>query len=204
VGLGTETVPAIARASGFPVLALAERLWGPLALLAPLAMLNSAVAATAACFNGGTRTWYGMARAGSLPAGLAVVHPRRKTPDNAIHLMLGLQVVGLGLNALFGPELVFPTWAVTLTLGLITMYVLANLGVIRHYWRRPERSLITHLAFPVLSSAAVLYVGYRSMVPLPDDSSRYALYLFVGYSALGGVALSLSRARRPAPVASAV
>jgi len=195
VGLGTDTVGAIAKASGFPVLGLAERLWGPLALLAPLAMLNSALAATAACFNGGTRTWYGMARSGSLPAALAKVHPRRRTPDNAIHVMLGLQLVGGALNLVFGPELVFPTWAVTLTLGLITMYVLANLGVIRHYHKRPDFNPVTHLVFPVLSSLAVLYVGYRSMVPLPDDSSRYALYLFVGYTALGGVVLLVLKLR---------
>jgi amino acid transporter len=201
VGLGTADVGAIAKSSGFPVLALAQRLWGPLALLAPLAMLNSALAATAACFNGGTRTWYGMARAGSLPAALGKVHPRRQTPDNAIHLMLALQLVGLLLNAAFGPELVFPTWAVTLTLGLITMYVLANVGVIRYYWRSPERNVITHVVFPVISSVAVLYVGYRSMVPLPDDSSRYALYLFLGYTALGGVVVSLrGRARATRPV----
>ncbi len=195
VGLGTDRATELGQATGFPVLALAERLWGPFALLAPIAMLNSALAATAACFNGGTRTWYGMARAGSLPAALGKIHPRRKTPDNAIHVMLGLQVVGGALMAIFGPELVFPTWAVTLTLGLIVMYVLANLGVMRHYFRHPRRNLIVHVVFPVISSAAVLGFGYLSMVPLPDDSSRYALYLFLAYTAIGGAILVVLKLR---------
>src|SRR5262249_11030333 len=93
IGIGTDRIDDIANASEFPVFALARRVWGGAWILAPIAMLNSALAATAACFNGGTRTWYGMARSGSLPSALAHVSPRRRTPDNAIHLMVGLQFV---------------------------------------------------------------------------------------------------------------
>lgn len=64
IGIGTDDVGQIKSASAFPVFALAKRVWGGFWVLGPLAMLNSALAATAACFNGGTRTWYGMARAG--------------------------------------------------------------------------------------------------------------------------------------------
>ncbi len=60
VGIGTNAVSDITTAKEFPVFTLARRVWGSLWILAPLAMLNSALAATAACFNGGTRTWYGM------------------------------------------------------------------------------------------------------------------------------------------------
>ena len=71
------------------------------------------------------------------------------------------------------------------------MYVLANLGVIRHYAteRRAERNLITHVAFPVLSSIAVLYVGYKSVVPLPDPPARYAILFFALYTAIGAAIL---------------
>jgi amino acid transporter len=191
VGIGVDRVGTITAAREFPVFTLATRVWGRLWILAPLAMLNSALAATAACFNGGTRTWYGMARSGSLPAALARIDPRRRTPDNAIHLMLGLQLVSGGLCAVFGTSAVFPTWALTLTLGLIVMYVLANLGVIRHYLTeaRAELNPVTHLIFPVLSSVAVLFVGYKSVVPLPDPPARYALFIFVCYTALGAAVL---------------
>jgi amino acid transporter len=192
VGIGTSSVDEIANAKEFPVFLLARRVWGTLWILAPLAMLNSALAATAACFNGGTRTWYGMARSGSLPLALAKVNPTRKTPDNAIHLMLGLQFVGGFACTIFGPEAVFPTWALSLTLGLITMYVLANIGVVRYYAteKRSEWNSIVHLVFPVLSTIAMLYVGYKSIVPLPDPPARYALLLFVVYTALGGALLA--------------
>jgi amino acid transporter len=199
VGIGTDRVATITTAKEFPVFTLAAGVWGGLWVLAPLAMLNSALAATAACFNGGTRTWYGMARSGSLPAALGKVHPRRKTPDNAIHLMVGFQIGAGILTAVFGAEAVFPTWALTLTLGLIVMYVLANLGVIRHYRTeaRAEFNPITHLLFPVISTVAVLFVGYKSIVPLPDPPARYAIFFFLAYTAAGvGVLLYLkSRGR---------
>jgi amino acid transporter len=191
VGIGIDRVGTIAAAREFPVFTLATRVWGRLWILAPLAMLNSALAATAACFNGGTRTWYGMARSGSLPAALGRIHPRRRTPDNAIHLMLGLQLVSGGLCAVFGIDAVFPTWALTLTLGLIVMYVMANLGVIRHYRTEARRqfNVVVHLIFPILSSVAVLYVGYKSVLPLPAGPARYALFFFVAYTAAGALVL---------------
>jgi amino acid transporter len=197
VGIGTDRVASIAAAKEFPVFTLATRVWGSLWILAPLAMLNSALAATAACFNGGTRTWYGMARSGSLPAALGKVHPVRKTPDNAIHLMLGFQLLGGTLMAIFGVEAVFPTWALTLTLGLIVMYVLANIGVVRHYRTeaRAEFNVITHLLFPAISTIAVLFVGYKSIVPLPDPPARYAIFFFLIYTAAGGAILLYLKSR---------
>jgi amino acid transporter len=187
IGIGTSSVGSIATAREFPVFALARRVWGPFWILAPLAMLNSALAATVACFHGGTRTWYGMARAGSLPSLLARVNRKRKTPDNAIHLMLALQIVGGLLCAVFGSDAVFPTWALALTLGLITMYLLANAGVVRCYLteKRSEFSPILHLVFPILSTVAMLVVAYKSVVPLPEPPARYALVLFLGYTAVG-------------------
>ncbi len=199
VGIGVDQVGAITSAKEFPVFALAQRVWGGAWILAPLAILNSALAATAACFSAATRTWYGMARSGSLPAGLAKVHPRRKTPDNAIHLMVGVQFVGAALNAIWGPTTVFPTWAMTLTLGLIVMYVLANIGVFRHYYLRTRSEFrpVVHLIFPVISTVAVLIFAWKSVVPLPDPPARYGLFLIVVYTAIGaGILISLKRKGR--------
>jgi amino acid transporter len=192
IGIGVDHVGDIAIAKEFPVFSLAHRVWGRAWILAPIAMFNSALAATAACFNGGTRTWYGMARSGSLPGALARVSPTRRTPDNAIHLMVGLQFVGGLVCAIFDTEAVFPTWALSLTLGLIVMYVLASAGVVRYYAteKRSEWDVVLHLVFPAISTVAMLYVGYKSIVPLPDPPARYALFVFVGYTALGAALLA--------------
>ena len=133
IGIGTSDVAKIRPSSAFPVFELARRVWGRAWVLGPLAMLNSALAASAACFNGGTRTWYGMARSGSLPKALAMLHPVRKTPDNAIHAMLACQLLSAVLAVSIKPEIALPVWGFALTLGLITMYVLANLGVLKYY-----------------------------------------------------------------------
>lgn len=191
IGIGTDDVGQIKSASAFPVFALAKRVWGGFWVLGPLAMLNSALAATAACFNGGTRTWYGMARAGSLPQALAKVHPVRKTPDNAIHLMLGCQLVSAALVLAIKPELALPVWAFTLTFGLITMYVLACLGVIKHYATvgRAQHSVLRHVVWPSLAATSMLFFGYKAVVPLPDQGLRVAVYFFLGYSVLGAAVL---------------
>jgi amino acid transporter len=197
VGIGTHDVASIATAKEFPVFTLATRVWGGLWILVPFAALNSAIAAAVACFNAGTRMWYGMARTGSLPAALARVNDRRRTPDNAIHLMVLLQLVGGALCAVFGAGAVFPAWALAITLGLITMYALANLGVVKYYATeaRKEWRVVTHLLFPALSTVAVLYVGWKSIVPLPPPPARYALYLFVAYTLAGGGVLLYLRSR---------
>ena len=191
IGIGTDDVAKIKTSTAFPVFQLAKRVWGRAWVLGPLAMLNSALAATAACFNGGTRTWYGMARSGSLPAALAKTHPVRKTPDNAIHLMLGCQLISALLVVAIKPEQALPAWAFALTLGLISMYVLANLGVIKYYATeaRAERKLLKHVVWPVVSTVSILYAGYRSVVPLPDPGLAIAIYFFLGYSALGAAVL---------------
>jgi amino acid transporter len=190
IGIGTDDVAKIKASEAFPVFELAKRVWGKAWVLGPLAMLNSALAATAACFNGGTRTWYGMARSGSLPQALAKVHPLRKTPDNAIHLMLGCQLLSALLVVVLTPGAALQAWVFALTLGLITMYVLANLGVIKYYATeaRAEWNIVKHALWPVISTLSILYAGYRSVVPL-DPQLRGAVYFFLGYTALGGAVL---------------
>jgi amino acid transporter len=191
IGLGTDDVGKLASSRAFPVFELAKRVWGPAWLLGPLAILNSALAASAACFNGGTRTWFGMARSGSLPRFLARVNPKRQTPDNAISLMLGCQLLSglmvVGIDA----DSALPVWAFALTFGLVAMYVLASLGVIKYYSgeARAERNLLKHVVCPALSIVAMLVVAYKSLFPLPDERLRFAVYFFLGYSALGGLVL---------------
>jgi len=84
--LGTDDVAKIKKPQQrFPVFELAKaRVGQGLGSWGPLAMLNSALAATAACFQRWhARTWYGMARSGQLAA-LAGQGATRgeNTPDN--------------------------------------------------------------------------------------------------------------------------
>ena len=84
VGIGVSKVGSIPTATAFPVATMAQRVWGGAWVLLLFALLNSAIALSIACFNGGTRTWYAMGRSGVLPKIVGKVNPTRKTPVNAI------------------------------------------------------------------------------------------------------------------------
>src|SRR5256886_8613641 len=89
-------------ASAFPVATMAQRVWGGAWVLLLFALLNSAIALSIACFNGGTRTWYAMGRSGVLPKMVGKVNPTRKTPVNAISLQVGVQVLAFACVLIWG------------------------------------------------------------------------------------------------------
>src|SRR5438034_1078023 len=132
-GIGVTKVGGIPTATAWPVATFAQRVWGGAWVFLLFALLNSAIAVSIASFNGGTRTWYGMGRSGVLPTALGKVNPKRKTPDNSIHLEVGMQVVAFACVLIWGVSDVFITWANAITIGLVLMYILANIGVVKYY-----------------------------------------------------------------------
>jgi amino acid transporter len=197
VGIGVDRVSGIPEASAFPVFTLATRVWGDAWVILLFALINSAIAVAIACFNGGTRTWYGMGRTGVLPKALAEVSPTRKTPDKAIAVQAGVCAFAFLLMLIFSVEDVFFTWALTITLGLILMYIGANLGVFRYYRtvKKAEFNPLLHGVMPLVASLAVAYVGYKSVVPLPDPPVKYAPLILVGWLVLGALVLVWQNAR---------
>ena len=164
VGFGVDKVGEISFDIPFPVTTVAERVWGGGWVLLLFALLNSAIAVSIACFNGGTRTWYAMGRSGVLPSALGRVTPSRQTPDNAIHLQVAVNVVAFALVLIFGAEDTFFTWANMITLGLISMYLLTNIGVARYYLTeaRSQFNPLLHIVVPGIASVAGLVVVWKS------------------------------------------
>jgi amino acid transporter len=164
VGIGVSKVGSIPTASAFPVATLAQRVWGGAWVLLLFALLNSAIALSIACFNGGTRTWYAMGRSGVLPKMVGKVNPTRKTPVNAISLQVGVQVLAFACVLIWGAEDVFFSWANAITIGLVLMYVLCNVGVVRYYLTegRGQFNPLLHIVVPVVASAAGIVVVWKS------------------------------------------
>jgi amino acid transporter len=164
VGIGVSKVGSIPTASAFPVATLAQRVWGGAWVLLLFALLNSAIALSIACFNGGTRTWYAMGRSGVLPKMVGRVNPTRKTPVNAISLQVGVQVLAFVCVLIWGAEDVFFSWANAITIGLVLMYVLCNIGVVRYYLTegRAQFNPLLHIVVPVIASAAGVVVVWKS------------------------------------------
>jgi amino acid transporter len=200
VGIGVNKTGAIPTAAAFPVATLAQRVWGGAWVFLLFALLNSAIAVSIACFNGGTRTWYGMGRSGVLPTALGKVNPRRKTPINAIHTEVGMQVVAFVCVLIWGATNVFLSWANAITIGLVLMYILANIGVVKYYLTegRPQFNPLLHVVIPVVASAAGVVVVWKSYFS-PFTSTGpvfWGLMTFIVVLAITILALVFMRIRR--------
>jgi len=199
VGVGVSKTGTIPTAAAFPVATLSQRVWGGAWVLLLFALLNSAIAVSIACFNGGTRTWYGMGRSGVLPTALGKVNPNRKTPINAIHLEVAMQVVAFACVLIWGATDVFLSWANAITLGLVLMYILANIGVVKYYLSegRAQFNPLLHVIVPLIASAAGVVVVWKSYFS-PFTSSGvvfWGLLVFIAVLAVTIVALLYLRAR---------
>ena len=164
-------------------------------MLVLLALLNSSIAVSIACTTDSARNWYAMSRSGAFPAWLNHVHPAYHTPSRAVLAQSALALsVALGVGAWIGPDQSFFVLGLVGTLAYVVVYLLGNLGVIR-FFRTTQRAAfnpILHLAFPVLSSIALLWVAYKSLDPLPAAPVRYApivagLWLVFGLLTLWGL-----------------
>jgi amino acid transporter len=187
-GWGNSQIASFASSTEAPVILLAKRLWGAAWILVLLAVTNSILAVAIAGTNSATRVFFAMGRARALPAILDYVHPRFQTPRNAIVLeTLITLAVGLGVGFRIGPDQEYYVLGVAMTLGLMFIYFAGNIGVYFFYRRqRPaEFSFLLHFLLPLLSSISLVWVAYKSAVPLPEPPVRYApvlaaLWLLIG------------------------
>ena len=77
--------------------------------------------------------------------------------------------------------------AYVLVLGVIFVYIAANVGVVVYYWTkaRNEFSWIKHFIFPVGTSLVLIYSIYAAFVPLPAPPNNWtpltaAIWLGIG------------------------
>jgi amino acid transporter len=126
--------------------------------------------------------WYSMGRSVAFPKLFAKVHPKYKTPTNAIFAQLALSLtIGLAADIFtpapgeaFGSRLgahqdvaFFFIDGLILVLGIAFVYLIANVGVIFYYWRqrRSEFNVLWHLILPVVSGAVLIYALAESFPP---------------------------------------
>ena len=196
IGWGTNDVNNLVASQEMPFFQLAKRFWGPGWIVILFALLNSMLAVAVATTLVSTRMWYAMARSGCLPESLARIHPGYKTPVRAIIFQsLVTLAVGPGLGFWIGPQQEYVLMGTVLTLALVLIYCAGNLGVFLHYrnHRRAEFQPVLHAVFPLLSSVAVLWVGYKSVVPLPPAPVTYAPVIVAGWLALGVCVLAVMK-----------
>ena len=194
VGWGTDNLTKLPSSSELPALVIAHRVWGSLWVLALIAIFTSALGVSLACQNVASRMWFGMGRAGVLPASFGQVDPVRKTPTMAVTAQFVVSaVLGLPVAWWLKPDKAFILLVgYVLVIAVIFVYLAANLGVVLYYWRvrRSEFNWILHFVFPVGTSAILLYSVYKSFypwLPHPYNLSPFiaGAWLLLGLAALG-------------------
>jgi amino acid transporter len=136
--------------------------------------------------------WYKAGEIGAFPKPFGHVHGRFRTPDVAIAFQFLLNVFsGLALGFAYGPDLIFFfLTGLTLVLGVIFVYTLANVGVFFYYRREypSEFSWFSHFLVPLGATAALAYLLYKSFTPFPASPYKWSP-LIVGLWILGGIAI---------------
>src|SRR5439155_18400762 len=114
-------------------------------------------------------------------------------PTRAIALQIGVALaIGLGLGFWIGPVKTLVMLGLVYSLGLVLIYGVGNLGVVRYFIRVERRAFnpIVHLVFPIASTAALAWAAWKSVHPLPAKPTEYAplivgLWLAAGVACLG-------------------
>jgi amino acid transporter len=188
VGWGTANLGALANSPTAPAFVLAERLWHGGWVVVLIALVNSGLGVCIACTTSSTRTVYGMARTGVLPAPLGRVHAGHGTPWVAVAVQTVVAVtIALAVGLPLGPYNLFNMLGTTGTFVYIPIFILMNFAAWNYFrrYQRQEFSVIKHVAFPVVSTAALVIIGWKSIVPLPAWPVWLAPVIAAGYLAAG-------------------
>lgn len=188
-GWGTDHMPSFASSSQLPAFVLGHRFWGGAWIIVLIALFNSALAVAIATTNSATRFLYGMARTGVLPRRLTGVHPRFRTPINAIALQTVINVLlGIVLPIAVGVSNVYNITGTWFTFALAPVYIVANVGLFVYYRRThpDELNWFKHALIPLIGSAALVLVVYYSVNPLPAYPVSLAPFIVLGWILIGG------------------
>jgi amino acid transporter len=149
------------------------------------ANIANALAAQAAV----SRVLFAMGRDGKLPAVLARVHPRFRTPYISTLLVAGISVA---VGFLFANRVDELTRIVNF--GALTGFLLLHLAVIRHHIvRGGSRNWLRHLLMPLAGFAVIGYVLYEM-----DAAAKFLGAVWIGVGIVYFAVLSVLLKRSPA------
>jgi amino acid transporter len=145
-------------AAAVPFVTAAQKISGILAFLAYIAGFTSTMSAMIAGSNSQSRLIFNAAREGLLPATLAKLHSRRRTPWVSFLVFVG---IGLAIVYIFGwnvdPVTFFGDIATLGTILVSVTYLVSNIALPVYYRKyQPEQfSWLRHLLLPVLGILAI-------------------------------------------------
>ncbi len=193
-GVGIALTEAQLNESSLPTATAMEMVFNsPLAAkVMIIAGLAGIVTSWNAFFIGGSRAIYAMAHAKMLPAFLAKLHPKYKTPTNAILL--------IGVITFFAPligrkALVYLVNAGSLSIIIAYFMVCMSLLVLRR--REPNMPRPFFLKYGIFVGAAgcfmAVFLGYMYLPFSPAALTKEEWWIFGGWMVFGYVLYSIAR-----------
>jgi amino acid transporter len=176
-------------AAPIPFLAVAHNIAAFLALCGYFAGMTSTLGVLISAANSQSRLIFNAGREGLLPKWLGKVHPRRRTPMNAIYAFVafaGLIIVIWALGHLIGgstghmdPITFFVESSTMGTILILVVYFLSNLALPFYYrkYRPQEFNVVKHAVLPLLGMVAIavpVYYLVKPGQPAPYDWFPYA------------------------------
>ena len=191
--------PEALSGSAAPISDLAKRSGlGDFAVVVDLGVAASFFAVAIASINAASRVTYTMGEEDMLPKVLGRAHPVHRTPHVAI--AIGAPVIGLVPVIMVAtgvtPLNVYAYTGTIGTFGYMLAYLLMALSLPVFLRRRGEGNPLS-TALAAVVAAALLYVFYKNVVPIPAYPYNLFPWIFLGLLVLGLAGYITMRVRRP-------
>jgi amino acid transporter len=199
IGFGQDSVDAFVR-DDTPWSTLTERYWGQGSLwVITLTVLNSIFANLLTGCNAAVRVIFALGREGFFPRALGRVSSGGRPLVALSAYMIFSLLLALVGGALIGPFGIYGFCGTILGLGLVIIYILINLALMRFYRREhPEEfSTVRHAILPMIASLLLLLPIYGLVYPVPAFPNNLVPYIIVVWIALGFVYLTVISRRSP-------
>jgi len=191
VGYGAANTAAF-QADGAPWSTLAGNFWGSgLQWVIEITVLNSIFANLLSGCTAVVRVLFAMGREGILPRSLGATTDKG-SPRNALGFYMVFSLVAaLAGSIAFGPLGAYAFFGTILGLGLVVIYILMHLALIRFYRREypSEYSVMRHGAIPIVGSLLMLLPIYGLVWPIPAWPINAVPWILVIWMAVGVVYL---------------
>ncbi len=162
---------------------------GPTVLI-DIASVVALIAGALAAQNGAARMVFALGRDGLLPRRLGRTVPQFGTPAAALTFLLGGSIaLGLGFGLGFQPLSAFSLLSLVVTLCALGVYALAQVGLMRYFWRLGRFNPFWHGLVPALAVAAIVYLFLKNVSPKPPYPSDLAIWISAGWAAAGVLAV---------------
>jgi amino acid transporter len=200
----THTIVSLTSSGLTPMAVISKHYWSAGALLVAITGLTGSTATFVAITTGASRVLYSMGRDRFLPARFGWVHPKHRTPWNALHLVLASSLAAALLSAaLLGTFNSFNWIASAVVFFALITYVFTNLSNLVYYRRFAphRRRVLPNVVAPVIGiliACAMLALGFfRSDWNAGFEMGRSIVIFCVLVAVIGIAYVVLLRRRNP-------